>query len=229
MGTAPFVACMSPADGRRCRVSHPVGQEGLGPLDHVVGGEPELLHDDRARGRGAEVVDADGVVGVAVPAEGGAGLDAQHRHPGREDRGPVVRRPAARSGPSTGTTPPGPARPRRPASWRRPRSAGPRCPVPTRTISGAPVAVDQDVGAPRPRPSAARSAVAASTGTFWRVRTRPTGPSASTARRQACAVSLASAGRTRLSPGMARREARCSIGWCVGPSSPRPMESWVHE
>ena len=30
--------------------------------------------------------------------------------------------------------------------------------------------------------------------------------------RQACAVSLASAGRTMLRPGMARREARCSIG-----------------
>ena len=28
---------------------------------------------------------------------------------------------------------------------------------------------------------------------------------------------------------MARSEANCSTGWCVGPSSPRPMESWVHE
>ena len=26
---------------------------------------------------------------------------------------------------------------------------------------------------------------------------------------------------------MARRLARCSTGWCVGPSSPRPMESCV--
>ena len=64
---------------------------------------------------------------------------------------------------------------------------------------------------------------------FWRVRHRPTGPSASTASLQACAVSLASAGRMRLRPGMARSDARCSIGWWVGPSWPSPMESWVHE
>jgi transketolase len=37
----------------------------------------------------------------------------------------------------------------------------------------------------------------------------------------------ASAGRTTRSPGMARSEARCSIGWCVGPSSPTPTESCV--
>ena len=44
---------------------------------------------------------------------------------------------------------------------------------------------------------------------------------------QAAAVSLASAGRTTSSPGIARNAARCSIGWWVGPSSPRPIESWV--
>ena len=27
--------------------------------------------------------------------------------------------------------------------------------------------------------------------------------------------------------GMARKDARCSTGWWVGPSSPRPIESWV--
>ena len=27
--------------------------------------------------------------------------------------------------------------------------------------------------------------------------------------------------------GVPRREANCSTAWCVGPSSPRPMESWV--
>ena len=43
----------------------------------------------------------------------------------------------------------------------------------------------------------------------------------------AAAVSLASAGRTTSRPGIARSAARCSIGWWVGPSSPRPMESWV--
>ncbi|MNM93135.1 hypothetical protein D3C81_1055000 [compost metagenome] len=28
--------------------------------------------------------------------------------------------------------------------------------------------------------------------------------------------------------GVLRRLVSCSIGWCVGPSSPRPMESWVY-
>jgi hypothetical protein len=27
--------------------------------------------------------------------------------------------------------------------------------------------------------------------------------------------------------GVARSMARCSTGWCVGPSSPSPMLSWV--
>ena len=40
-------------------------------------------------------------------------------------------------------------------------------------------------------------------------------------------TSLASAGRRTSSPGIARSEASCSIGWWVGPSSPSPMESWV--
>ena len=40
-------------------------------------------------------------------------------------------------------------------------------------------------------------------------------------------VSVASAGRNTSRLGMARRAARCSTGWWVGPSSPRPMESWV--
>ncbi|CAM3924848.1 hypothetical protein ISCU110981_19905 [Isoptericola cucumis] len=45
--------------------------------------------------------------------------------------------------------------------------------------------------------------------------------------RQAQAVSFASAGRTMSRFGMARSAARCSTGWWVGPSSPRPMESCV--
>ena len=28
--------------------------------------------------------------------------------------------------------------------------------------------------------------------------------------------------------GVARSAASCSIGWCVGPSSPTPIESWVN-
>jgi hypothetical protein len=35
-------------------------------------------------------------------------------------------------------------------------------------------------------------------------------------------------GRITSSPGMARSEGRCSTGWCVGPSSPTPIESCVN-
>jgi hypothetical protein len=45
--------------------------------------------------------------------------------------------------------------------------------------------------------------------------------------RQASATSFASPGRMVISPGVARKPARCSIGWCVGPSSPTPIESCV--
>ena len=66
------------------------------------------------------------------------------------------------------------------------------------------------------------------TGTFWRVRTRATGWWVrSIATRQASATSFASAGRITSRPGIARSEASCSTGWWVGPSSPRPIESWV--
>ena len=44
----------------------------------------------------------------------------------------------------------------------------------------------------------------------------------------AALVSFASAGRMTCSPGMARRVATCSTGWCVGPSSPTPTESCVN-
>ena len=54
------------------------------------------------------------------------------------------------------------------------------------------------------------------------------GPSELRWTRHACAVSLASAGRMTRRPGMARSEARCSIGWWVGPSSPSPTESCDH-
>ncbi len=55
------------------------------------------------------------------------------------------------------------------------------------------------------------------------------GPSRSwTITRHASAVSVASAGRSTTSPGIARSAARCSTGWWVGPSSPSATESCVH-
>jgi len=43
----------------------------------------------------------------------------------------------------------------------------------------------------------------------------------------AAAVSIVSQGRQTCMLGIRRRLAACSIGWCVGPSSPRPIESCV--
>ena len=45
--------------------------------------------------------------------------------------------------------------------------------------------------------------------------------------RQASATSLASPGRIVIRPGIARSDSSCSTGWCVGPSSPTPIESCV--
>ena len=64
-------------------------------------------------------------------------------------------------------------------------------------------------------------------GKTWRVSNRATGLLCSIATRHATAVSLASAGRITLRCGMARQAAKCSIGSCVGPSSPRKMLSCV--
>jgi hypothetical protein len=64
-------------------------------------------------------------------------------------------------------------------------------------------------------------------GTFWRVRRMATGPSVSKVLRQAIEVSLASAGRITVRFGITRRAMKCSTGWWVGPSSPKPTESWV--
>ena len=44
---------------------------------------------------------------------------------------------------------------------------------------------------------------------------------------QATAVSTRSAGRQTCILGVMRNMAACSMGWCVGPSSPKPIESCV--
>ena len=65
-------------------------------------------------------------------------------------------------------------------------------------------------------------------GKFWRVNTNDVGVcSDSSATSQATRVSLPSAGRITFMLGIARRPANCSIGSCVGPSSPTAIESWV--
>jgi hypothetical protein len=65
-------------------------------------------------------------------------------------------------------------------------------------------------------------------GRFWRLSASTDGVAVcDSAISQASAVSTASAGRKTSMLGVARSMARCSTGWCVGPSSPSPMLSWV--
>ena len=66
-------------------------------------------------------------------------------------------------------------------------------------------------------------------GRFWRVSSSAVGPSLrSSAAAQATAVSTVSHGRQTSRFGIRRRLAACSTDWCVGPSSPRPIESCVN-
>ncbi len=81
--------------------------------------------------------------------------------------------------------------------------------------------------APRRTPSYTRSRGRSSVVSGWRHSTSPVGPDCSSATSHAAAVSFASAGLMIVRPGIARRLARCSIGWWVGPSGPRETESCV--
>jgi hypothetical protein len=72
----------------------------------------------------------------------------------------------------------------------------------------------------RARPIAKASPGGCTGGTGIRLRRRNTGPSIAAAARTASAVSAGSAGTMTVMPAMARVQARSSIEWCVGPSSP---------
>ena len=65
-------------------------------------------------------------------------------------------------------------------------------------------------------------------GRFWRDSSSALGRALlSIAQAQATTVSAVSPGRQTSRPGISRSDAACSIDWCVGPSSPRPMLSCV--
>ena len=102
-------------------------------------------------------------------------------------------------------------------------------PVPIRITSGSPSA-SLSTYAPlaTPEVSANPSVPRGTIGSACRVRISAAGRSVLRSRvAQAAVVSLASAGRITSSPGISRRDATCSTGWWVGPSSPSPIESWV--
>ena len=73
------------------------------------------------------------------------------------------------------------------------------------------------------------SALRAWKGRFWREKHIEVGPSLrSIAFAHATADSVVSQGRHTSMLGIRRSVAVCSTGWWVGPSSPRPIESWVN-
>ena len=172
---------------------------------------------------------ADGGLGVPLPPEGAGRLDGQTGHAGGQTCALVPLGLDGEQVPRRERDHPGRRCRRRPAVRRRPGTAGPRCLCrPGRPEPGrSPAPGGRRRHGPRPRGPA--SAVSARTGSSWRERMRAVGPSLLTAMRQAWAVSLASAGRITRSSGMARMAASCSTGWWVGPSWPRPIESWVQE
>ena len=123
-----------------------------------------------------------------------------------------------------------------PRAWGRPRPRAGRAPRRT----GRPRSRCRSGSAPdrHPRRRGARRRRARPRRRAPRPDRSPAGPGATSAKAvgcsvcasansQASAVSLASAGRSASRLGIARSAASCSTGWCVGPSSPRPIESCV--
>ena len=123
------------------------------------------------------MVDGDDVVGVALPPEAARGLDRERGHAGRQHVVAGTRRPAPRTGPTTASTRPG-RRGRRPRAASRGADAHPHlgAGADQHDVEVAVRRSSTSTYAPRGTPSAARSAVPSSTGTFWRVRMSAVGP-----------------------------------------------------
>ena len=186
---------------------------------NVVDVDAEPLQRHRSGSAGAEpAVDADGRVGPSGPAEGGGRLDRDAGDPGRQHVALVVLGLALESVPRRhGDHPGGDA---------VGLEAGSGVEAHRHLAASADehhlraVDVVDDGGAHLHGEPVGHD------GNACRMRTRAVGPSVSMAAPRL--GRLVGVGRAdQLSWGMARREARCSIGWWVGPSSPRPTESWV--
>ena len=117
-------------------------------LHDMVDVDAELVQDEFARRAGTEAVDADGRVGVALPPEGGGGLDRQRRARRAAGSRRGTSRPARRSDPSTASSPHGRRRHARPARRRRRRTRSTSLPVPTSTTLGV---SSESVTMPAPR------------------------------------------------------------------------------
>ncbi len=193
----------------------------------LCGVRPNSSNNSR-RGRGlAEAVDADHRVAAVLPPEvGHAGLDRDTRQAIGQHVALVRLRPGDRTRWSRAST----RRARRSPCLgqqlaRRERDADLGAGGDDhRTRLGG---VAQHVGAAAdrvdlPRPSATRRARPGA-----RAATRPGRRCARARAAHASAVSTGSAGRQTSMIGISRSVAACSTDWWVGPSSPRPIESWV--
>ena len=160
---------------------------------------------------------------VLPPAVGYARLDRDARQPG----GSTLPMRSWRSNTwCTASRRRAPRRPALPAVLRHAARAAPR----SRSRGGlrfvAAVVSGQHVAAAAIPAICAR--VRCTNGRFWRDSSSAPGRRLrSIAQAQATAVSTVSHGRQTSSFGMSRSAAACSTDWCVGPSSPRPIESCV--
>ena len=151
-----------------------------------------------------------------------AASTARRGHAGGQHRLRGRPRPGPRTAPSRAATPPGPARPRRPAGRPPPGRAWTSLPVPTRTTSGRAARPRRPARSRRgPRPSGARSAVSASTGMPWRVSTRAVGPVAVDGQPPGLGA-LVGVGRPHHRQARAWPAGRPGARWAGGSGRPRP-------
>ena len=132
----------------------------FGASDHVLNGESELAHR-HVPGRGRpEVVDADRVVGVALPPERRRRLDGERQHARWQHLGLLVVGQRCEQLPATASRRPGRQRPSAASCSAAPTQSCTSEPVPISTSSGpsAPSSSTRTY-APRATPCRARSAV----------------------------------------------------------------------
>jgi len=184
-----------------------------GGVDDAVGREPELgnhLLTGTGKSESVEAHDRAGVSDEMMPAPGDARLDGNARYAGREDGSMGLGVPGFNAFHGRHRDDANP----KIVLAQAPGGLAARCtsePVLMRTMSGlSPGSTSSSTYAPW---AAASSGTRSDgrTGSTGQLRTRPTGPSCVTAKRQT-AVSLASAGRGTVYPGMAGIAMRCSTG-----------------
>ena len=210
-----------------------LGEQTLRDFGHVLGGETEVSRQILIGRGGAEPIHRHRPprVPVALPAE----RDWPPRWPGARPGSAAAPsrgtpRAGARTAPTTAGSPPAPRCPR-PRAAAGPSSASATSePVAIRIARGAPRRVSSsDVAAASTPARAAPPRSRRATGSFWRVSASAVGPVRLLDRDPPGLDRLVGVGRAEHDQvrDRAQRRRAGSTGWCVGPSSPRKIESWV--